>query len=344
MTTIYDVASRAGVSAATVSRVLNQRGTVAPDLADRVRAAVDELGYRPNGVARNLRRRATTVWGLIISDIGNPFFTAIVRGVEDAAREAGYSLVLCNSDDSLDKERSYIQIALDEQMAGVIISPASEAESDLAPLLDRGVPVVCVDRRLGRNDVDTVLGDNVRGARMAIEHLVDSGCRRIACITGPTRTTTAAERLEGYRQAVAAAGVDTDPGLAVVANFKEDGGYQGAEKLLRLDPRPDGLFVANNLMTVGALEALVDHGVSIPDELLVVGFDDIPWARLTRPRLTTVHQPTYEMGREAGRLLTARMTGDTALAKTPTEPLRLDRPKTVTLSPTLQIRESSRRP
>ncbi len=331
MTTIYDVAARAGVSAATVSRVLNGRGTVSPDLAERVTAAVQELSYRPNGVARNLRRRATTVWGLIISDIGNPFFTAIVRGVEDAAHEAGFSLVLCNSDDMLDKEQRYIQIALAEQMAGVIITPASEAESDLTPLLERGIPVVAVDRRLGRHDVDTVVGDNLRGARLATEHLLASGCRRIACITGPTQTTTAQERLEGYRQAVTAAGLKVDEDLIMVENFKEDGGYDGAERLLSLEDRPDGLFVANNLMTVGALEALVDAGVQVPRDLLLVGFDDIPWARLTRPRLTTVHQPTYEMGREAGLLLAARLTSDPGHART------------VILSPTLQIRESSRR-
>ena len=331
MTTIYDVAAKAGVSAATVSRVLNGRGTVSAGMVERVQSAVQELDYRPNGVARNLRRRSTSVWGLIISDIGNPFFTALVRGVEDAALEAGFSLVLCNSDDVLEKEHRYIRIALDEQMAGVIITPSSEAESDLSPLLERGIPVVAVDRRLNRHDVDTVVGDNVRGARMAIEHLLESGCRRIACITGPTQTTTAQERLEGYRQALASAGLEVDQDLIMVENFKEDGGYDGAERLMRLENPPDGLFVANNLMTVGALEALVDAGVDVPRDLLLVGFDDIPWARLTRPRLTTVHQPTYQMGRDAGLLLAARLTSNPHSART------------VILSPTLRVRESSRR-
>lgn len=329
MTTIYDVAARAGVSAATVSRVLNGSGTVAPELVRRVRDAVKDLDYRPNGVARNLRRRATRVWGLIISDIGNPFFTALVRGVEDAAHEAGYSLVLCNSDEILAKERSYIQVAVDEQMAGVILTPSSEADSDLTPLLERSIPVVAVDRRLHRHDVDTVVGDNVRGARLATEHLVDSGCRRIACITGPTKTTTAQERLEGYREALAAAGIPQEGELVVIENFKEDGGYDGATRLLDLKNPPDGLFVANNLMTVGALGALVDRGVEVPRDLLIVGFDDIPWAKLTRPRLTTVDQPTYQMGMDAGRLLADRLRGN----KGPS--------RTLMLSPTIQIRESS---
>ncbi|MPZ00849.1 MAG: substrate-binding domain-containing protein [Actinophytocola sp.] len=331
MATIYDVASRAGVSAATVSRVLTGRTDVSTDLAARVRASVAELGYRPNGVARNLRRQATMVWGLIISDIGNPFFTAMVRGIEDAAHDAGYSLVLCNSDDDLDKEQRYIEIAVAERMAGVIISPSSEASTDLAVLVDRGIPVVAVDRRVGRLDVDTVLVDNVSGARLATEHLMDSGCGRIACITGPTRTTTAAERLHGFRRAHEAAGLEVVDDLVILENFKEDGGYDGAQRLLANDHPPDGLFVANNLMTVGALEALVDAGVEIPRDMLLVGFDDIPWARLTRPRLTTVDQPTYELGREAGRLLTGRIGNEPGL------------PRTIVLPPSLRIRASSLR-
>ena len=332
MPTIYDVASTAGVSPATVSRVLNGRTDVSPELASRVRQAVQELGYRRNGVARNLRRRVTTVWALIITDVGNPFFTAMVRGVEDVAHEAGYSLVLCNSDEDLDKEQRYVEIALAEQMAGVIIAAASEGASDLSPLVDRGVPVVAVDRRLDRLDLDTVLVDNVLGAREATSHLLDNGCRRVACITGPTRTTTAAERLRGFREAHQTAGLPVDPALVVRENFKEDGGRRGAEQLLALDTSPDGLFVANNLMTVGALEALLDAGAAIPDDVAVVGFDDIPWARLTRPRVTTVQQPTYEMGRQAALLLASRIAAYAGP------------PRRVVLSPTLQVRESSLRP
>jgi LacI family transcriptional regulator len=201
----------------------------------------------------------------------------------------------------------------------------------VSTLVDRRIPVVAVDRRVDRLDVDTVLVDNVGGARRATQHLIESGCRRIACITGPMRTTTAAERLQGFRAAHEDAGLEVDPDLVVLENFKEDGGYDGAQRLLGLRTRPDALFVANNLMTVGALEALVDAGVRIPDDVLIVGFDDIPWARLTRPRLTTVHQPTYDMGREAGRLLAARIRSTPQLART------------VVLAPSLQVRESSHR-
>lgn len=331
MPTIHDVARRAGVSAATVSRVLNGQTEVSRDLTERVQSAVEALDYRRNAVARNLRRRGTTVWGVIIPDIGNPFFTAMVRGIEDAAHEQGFSLVLCNSDENLEKERRYVDIALDEQMAGVIIAAASEADSDLQPLVDRDIPVVAVDRRLERIDVDTVMVDNARGAQLGTGHLLDQGCERVACITGPTRTTTAFQRLQGFLDAHRTRGVEVDETLIRRQNFKEDGGRAGAEFLAGLADPPDALFVANNLMTVGALSALVDRQVKIPQDMALVGFDHLPWADLTRPQLTTVAQPTYEMGREAGRALAGRIGGDDSIART------------IVLTPTIHVRESSQR-
>lgn len=331
MSTIQEVAQRAGVSAATVSRVLSGRAEVSDDLTDRVRRAVEDLNYRPNAVARNLRRKGTTVWGVIIPDIGNPFFTALVRGIEDVAHEEGYSLVLCNSDEDLEKEKRYIDIALDEQMAGVIIAAASEGDSDLTPLTKRGVPLVAVDRRLESVEVDTIIVDNTRGAQLGTQHLFDMGCQRVACITGPMRTTTASDRLTGFTTVLQLHGVSLTDCSIRYENFKEDGGYAGAATLMDQSNPPDGLFVTNNLMTVGAMSALVDRGLRIPDDVALVGFDNIPWASLTRPQLTTVTQPTYQMGREAGRALASRIGGDDAL------------PRTIVLPPTLEVRESSRR-
>jgi LacI family transcriptional regulator, galactose operon repressor len=331
MATIQEVARAAGVSTATVSRVLSGRAEVSSELKERVRRAVRDLDYRPNAVARSLRRRGTTVWGVIIPDIGNPFFTALVRGIEDIAHEEGFSLVLCNSDENLAKERRYVEVALDEQMAGVIVSAASEGDSDLGPLLTRGVPVVAVDRRLERSEVDTVLVDNTSGAYLGARHLFETGCHRVACITGPTRTTTASERLEGYVRAVHEQGLQVDDDAVRRENFKEDGGYAGTVALLDSRNPPDGLFVTNNLMTVGAMSALAERGVKVPEDVALVGFDTIPWAALTRPRLTTVTQPTYQMGREAGRALATRIRGDAGPART------------IVLTPTLEIRESSLR-
>jgi LacI family transcriptional regulator len=331
MPTIYDVARLASVSPATVSRVLNDRGDVDATLAARVREAVKMLGYRPNIVARNLRRQVADVWALIISDIENPHFTSMVRGVEDVAQANGHSVVLCNSDEELAKESRYVEVAVAERMAGVLISPASDRDTAVGPLLDRGIPVVCLDRKLRKSPIDAVLVDNRRGAEEATSHLLKSGYRRVACVTGPLRTSTGAQRLAGYRKALTAGGVEVDPALIRVADYKEAGGYEAVRSLLDSGERPDALFIANGLMTMGALQCLADEGVQTPDEIGIVGFDDPPWARLMRPAVSAVAQPTYEIGRRAAQLLVDRAGAKTAPART------------ITLSASLIVRDSSRR-
>ncbi len=327
MTTIQEVARHAGVSTATVSRVLNNHGTVNPELIRRVRAAVEALAYQRNAVARNLRRSQTSLWAVIVSDVANPFFTAMVRGLEDVAQQRGCSVVLCNSDESPEKEADYIAVAAAERMAGVVISAASTS-TNVTPLLDLGIPVVAVDRRLRGADVDTVLVDNLRGAEAATEHLMEMGYQRIGCITGPSRAMTASERLKGYKRALRHHGRDVRPGLIRHADFRERGGYDAMRSLLA-DSAVDAVFVANNLMTVGALKYLVTHGIRVPKDIGMVGFDEIPWADLVRPTLSTVAQPTYDMGRVAGQLLAAHSASPDK------------RPETVILRTSLNIRASS---
>ncbi|MGW0434556.1 LacI family DNA-binding transcriptional regulator [Micromonospora sp. NPDC003197] len=328
MTTIYDVARMAQVSASTVSRVLNGHSSVDPGLAVRVRQAVLDLDYRPNAVARSLRRQRTSLWAVIISDIGNPFFTSLVRGIEDVAQEAGFSVVLCNGDEDPDKESRYVTAALAERMAGVIISPSGRPGL-INRLTESGMPVVAIDRQPQGVSVDTVLVDNLDGAETATAHLIESGYHRIACITGPRRISTAIQRLRGYQQALRAAGRAVMEDLIRYADFREDGGYQAMASLLSAAEPPDAVFVANNLMTVGAIRCMVDSGVKVPDECGVVGFDDIPWAHLVRPSLSTVAQPTYDLGRAAASLLTERIANPGKA------------PSTVTLRTALQVRESS---
>jgi len=327
MTTIQEVARHAKVSTATVSRVLNNHGSVHPDLVRRVRAAVDALAYQRNAVARNLRRSQTSLWAVIVSDVGNPFFTAMVRGLEDVAQQRGCSVVLCNSDEDPEKEADYIAAAAAERMAGVAISAASTA-TDVTPLVDLGIPVVAIDRRLRGANVDTVLADNQRGAEAATGHLVDMGYRRIACITGPPLAMTASERLKGYKRALRRHGREVPPDLIRHADFRERGGYDAMRSLLA-DSAPDAVFVTNNLMTVGALKYLVSHGIRVPRDIGVVGFDEIPWADLIRPSLSTVAQPTYDMGRIAGQLLAAHSSSPDK------------QPETVVLRTSLNIRASS---
>jgi LacI family transcriptional regulator len=329
MTTIYDVARRSGVSPATVSRVLSGRRNVDPHLSEKVRAAVAELGYRPNGVARNLRRASTNLWAVVISDIENPFFTSLVRGLEDVAQTEGYHVVLCNSDEDPAKEAAYASAVLTEQMAGVVISPSSSPDG-VMQLHEARTPMVLIDRRVEGVEADTVLVDNEHGAAEGVGHLIEGGYSRIACITGPRRVSTAMDRLAGYRTALRTAGIRYQKDLVRYADFREAGGFAAMESLLELPEPPEALFVANNLMTVGALECLAKRGLRAPDDIAVVGFDDIPWADLVVPSLTTVAQPTYELGRTAGLLLKDRIAS-------PGRP-----PSTVTLRTELHVRATSK--
>ena len=311
MATISDVARRARVSTATVSRALNGVSTVDPELAARVRTAAEELGYQPNGLARNLRRQETAVLALIISDVENPFFTAIARGVEDVAQTAGYSVVLCNSDENAEKERRYIDVALQERVAGVILSPADE-RAGVEMLLGRGTPVVAVDRPLRAGTGDQVLVDTRAAARAATEHLLAAGYQRIGCVTGPEGVRTADDRLAEYRDAL---GRRTRRERR--AEYRASGGETATTELLAEAERPDALLVANSAMAIGVLEALRAEGLRLGREIGVVAFDDVPWATLIDPPLTVVAQPAYEIGAEAARLLLARIA-DGTLAPTAT--------------------------
>jgi len=329
VTTIVDVAQAAGVSTATVSRVLNNHPRVDAQLAATVRQAVKDLGYRPSRVARSLRTRSNKVWALIVSDVRTgPFFGALVRGVEDVAYGAGYSLFLCNTDEDQAKEASYIELAVAENVAGLILTP-SGSRTDLSPLLNYGIPVVLADRTLSTQQADSVLVDNVSGACEAVEHLLAGGYERIACITGPLATTTGYQRRVGYCKALEGAGLPVDDALVRVADFRELGGQRAMEELLAERKRPDAVFVTNHLMTIGALQAIAQAKLVIPRDIAIVSFDDMPWSSLLQPPLTAVAQPAYDLGVEGARLLLSRLDGYTGAART------------VMLSTTLQVRGSS---
>lgn len=304
MATISDVAARAGVSVATVSRALNGKSTVNPELVGRVRSAAAELGYHPNGLARSLRKQQTAVLGLIISDVANPFFTSVARGVEDVALTGGYSVVLCNSDENLDKERRYLNVAVQERMAGVVLSPTAAATS-VDVLRGRGTPVVAVDRPLA--GVDQVLVDTRRAAAEATTHLVRAGYRRIGCISGPEGIRTADDRLAGYLDALDAAGIRREAGLVRRTEYRAEGAHRAAEELLGAARPVDALLVANSTQAIGTLEALGAAGRRVGAEVGVVAFDDAPWATLVSPPLTVVAQPAYELGALAARLLLDRI-------------------------------------
>lgn len=331
MGTIEDVAREAGVSIATVSRVLNGSTRVNADAAARVLTAVEKLQYRPSHAARTLRAQRATTIGLLISDIQNPFFTGLVRGVEDIAQQHGYSVILCNSDEDPEKERQYVDVLCAEHVAGAIVVPASERSRSFQRLREHNIPIVAVDRRLEGRVADAVLVDNLRGAHDAVAHLLAAGYRRIGLITGPISTTTGKQRREGYRRALAEAGAPRDPELERVGTFKESSGADMALELLSLDPPIDALFIANNLMTLGALETVHARGLRIPEDVAVVAFDDVPWANLAGISLTTVSQPVYELGATAALRLFQRMQGNAELSH-----------QEIVLSPIICVRGSSR--
>jgi LacI family transcriptional regulator len=329
--TIGDVAGLAGVSKATVSRVLTGSRTVSTDKVEAVRRAAAELSYEPFGPAQALRQSRVRIWAVIIADIENPFFTSVVRGIEDVAHASGHRLVLCNSDGDVDKEAGYLDIALRERMSGVVIAAASSSGSHIERLLEDGIAVVAIDRRLDGAKIDSVVVDNEAGAFDATAHLIEAGYRRIACVAGPTNVSTSTERLAGYRRALKEFGVGYDRELVRRADYREAGAYKATDSLLDSSAPPDAMFVGNNLMTVGAIRAIHDRGLRIPDEIGIVGFDDSPVAELMRPTISVVTQPVHDIGRTAAELLVDALQGNRSA-------------RDVVLSPHLVVRDSSTRP
>lgn len=349
MVKIRDVALDAGVSVATVSRALNNYSTVAPELVSRVRASAEKLGYRPNALARSLRRRTTQVWSLIVTDIDNPFYTALARGVEDVARESGYSVLLCNSDEDADRERDYLLVAEQEQAAGVIIAP-SGPETDVSRLLAADIPIVAVDRTLTA-DVDIVRTNSALAAANATEHLLAAGWKRPACITGPADSETAEERHRGYRDAAIEHGIE--PVVRHVP-FHSDGGTAAVAELMSEDDPPDAFVVANSVLALGVLDELRRRRIGVGADVGLVMFDEAPWAPLLSPAITVLMQPAYDIGAEAARLLGTRIGAippdgggregrrdDGTDGGSESEPAAR---REIVLPTTLIVRESSQRP
>jgi DNA-binding LacI/PurR family transcriptional regulator len=301
---IREVAERAGVSPATVSRVLNDTGTVRKTTREQVLAVINELGYRPNRVASNLRRQQVQMIGVVISDVENPHFTQMVRAVEDTAYLKGYLVLLCNTDEDPAKQREYLGVLAAERVAGAIISPTEAGAPEIGELIDQGAYVVAYDRAVADRRADAVLAANVDGARLGVEHLIASGHTKVGFVGGPVGIETADERLLGFEQAMSVAGLR--PRVAQ-GDFRVEGGRQAAKALL--DDGATALLVANNLMGVGVLQAIRERGLRIPLDVALVSIDDPPWAELTDPPLTTLAQPVRVMASTAVDLLLQRLQG-----------------------------------
>lgn len=298
--TIRDVAERAKVAVSTVSRVLSD-GYCSEATRLRVLEAIKELNYRPNQVARSLVRKESRIIGLIIPDITNPFFPALTRGVEDKARAAGYAVLLANTDGNLALEETAFQVLLDQQIDGLIVTSVGRETANLIADAQRRLPVVVMDRTVASQQTHSVMVENVTGARRAVEHLLALGHRRIAYLGGVPGVGTEVDRMNGYTTALESAGLPVEPELIRSGHFNYEGGYLATKELL--SERFTALFAANDVMALGAMRAINEAGLQIPDEISVVGFDDIPFAQMAFPPLTTVRQPAYEMGAVAAEML-----------------------------------------
>lgn len=305
--TIKRVADRAGVSIATVSRAFADPQAVSDELRVRVHEAARVLSYRPSRAARTLRVGTSQAVGVIIPDLQNPFFTDVVRGIDQVLQAAGYTLLLSNADEDAARERSIIETFRAEGVAGIIFVPINAGRDTYRQLLAPPVHTVAVDRLPSNLRADLVTVDNVEGTRIGVAHLVAMGHREVALLSGPSRHSTAMERDQGYQQALREAGLPLRSELVYRGDFREGGGYDGMKALIALPRRPTAVFVANNLMTLGALRALHEAGIRIPHEVALVGFDDMPWATSLNPPLTAVSQPSQEIGSSAADLLLDRI-------------------------------------
>lgn len=307
MVTIYDVAARAGVSPATVSRVFNGI-KVSPTRVEAVRKAAEDLGFVPNRNARRLRTSSSEIIAMLIPDIENPFFTIMTRAVEDVARAGGYSVMLCNTDENPERELDYLRAAVSDPVAGIIVAPSSrDTRLDLA--IERGVPVVCIDRRAPRYPVDSVVADNVAGAREAARMLLDAGYQRMACVSGPEGVETADDRVAGWAETYRAANGSEPPAeLIIRTSYTFAGGERAAQQLLALPEPPDAIFAANNKLASGVIRALAVAG-RLPPDVGVVSFGGLPLVLLIPLGVLEAHLPAREMGITAATLLLERIQG-----------------------------------
>jgi LacI family transcriptional regulator len=329
MATIKDVALRANVSVTTVSHVVNATRFVSKVARQRVNEAIRELHYVPSALARSLKNNRTHTIGMMIPNCSNPFFAELIRGIEDACFAANFNVILCNSDDDANKQRKYIRVLMEKQVDGMIVF-SSGGDNELSELLlETGMPQILLDREVEKVQADLVEVDHEAGGWLATRHLLELGHLRIGCITGPLDLAPARQRLQGYRRALSEASMQINPLWQVEGGFTSENGYAAMQRLLVSNQRPSAIFASNDLMAIGALCAAAGHGLRIPHDISVVGFDDIALAAFSSPPLTTVAQPKHQLGSMAASFLMARIAD-------PSLPLRRE-----ILQPQLCLRQST---
>jgi LacI family transcriptional regulator len=307
MATIYDVAKRAGVSTYTVSSVLNQSAYVSPGLTKRVRQAVRELDYTINDLARSLQTRKTKTVGMLIPDIANPFYARVVRGVEDVLKEAGYSLILGDTNNRKQEQVRYLNVFRSKQVDGLLLFISPGDDEELRALVKAKKPVVFVGRIPPDIKGDVVTADNTKGASLAVQHLISKGHKRIALVNGQKGLSSSAERVDGWKRALQKAGFTTPKEFVVHGDWTAQAGYEATLGFLKLAEPPSAIFTANLLMMTGVLKALQERRIRCPQEVAVMSSDDSDWLDVFEPRISTVAQPSYEMGSRSAELVLKRI-------------------------------------
>ena len=309
--TVKDVAKAAGVSQATAARALGGYGYVSPTARRLIEDAARSMGYRRHAVARALASNVTHTVGLVVSDIENPFFATAARALSDTLESEGYTILLANSDEDLEREERLVEAFRARRVDGLVVVPSVATKTPhLSDLVSADLPLVLFDRPVRGLKADVVLVDNKEGAKTAVEHLLRLGHRRIGLVSDPPEISSSGERIAGYRAAHEQAGIPVDERLVVLTGSTQADGYRGAKELLGRAKRPSAIFTANNMMSVGTLLALRDLALQVPRDVAMVGFDDLEWTTLIEPALTVVRQPVHDIGRHAGTRVLARMNGD----------------------------------
>lgn len=303
--TIKEIAALANCSTATVSKVVNGKDQkISLATRQRVMAIIDENSYIPNRIASSMVTKMTHSIGLIIPDITNPFFPEVARGVEDYANKVGYHLILCNSDNQPKKERAYIGMLQEKMVDGIIFTSSCLNEENFNQMNSLQIPVIAVDREIkDKKFQGKITVDNFSGAYEAVSYMITCGYKRILHISGPMTSTPAQNRYSGYRKALTDYSIAFDPRLVIEGNYKSESGYEATVEALKLPVPFDGVFCGNDMIALGAIRALQEARIKIPEDVGVVGFDDIYLATVVSPRLTTVRQPNYQMGYKAAEML-----------------------------------------
>lgn len=309
MASIKDVAQRARVSTTTVSHVVNRTRFVSDPVRHEVEAAIRELNYVPSAVARSLKSNSTKTIGMLIPNCSNPYFAEIVRSVEDHCFGAGYTLILCNTDDEPHRQSAYLQALTEKRIDGMIIISTGEGKDFQRMLHGLPIPMVLLDREIDEVNCDLVETAHLQGGLMATEHLIGLGHRRIACLAGPANLNSSAQRIEGWRSALAQAGLTAPSELLWHSDFTSQGGFNTMQAILASPQAPTAVFVCNDLMSIGALSAAHQAGIQIPQQMSLIGFDDIELAQFASPALTTIAQPKQRIGIAAVDMVLERIQG-----------------------------------